>query len=154
MAGGNLPRMNKPGRKHVRVGHVSHGKRYNKKLKQQEKTHSGSGWHHRPGGNSPPNRRIVKGTRTSHGSNGVYSAKVEFYDPGSKQWLPKNGEGRSTFFPDHWNNDQVNAAIEEAKANSTPHPNNPKKKWLGESNGISIEGFNEGYAHGWPTKKQ
>ncbi|MEU6858022.1 EndoU domain-containing protein [Glycomyces sp. NPDC046736] len=141
--------MSKPGRKHVRVGHIKHGRN------NQGPFHSGSGWHHRPRGQSPPGRRIVAGSRETNGTNGVYLAKVEFYDAGSGQWLEKfGGGGKSSFFPDDWTNDEVNAAIEEAKANSSPHPNNPNGKWLGQSRGIQIEGYTSGYAHGWPYKIQ
>ncbi|MBO2446090.1 EndoU domain-containing protein [Actinomadura barringtoniae] len=115
----------------------------------------GSGYHYRPGGEDFPGRRLKPGSVVKDPKTGAYKAEPEFWDdslnpPG---WKPKKGNGGvSTFFPDHWTPQQVDAAIPGAFQHATPIPGT--NMWQGKYQGLTIQGFFDGaggYTHGWPT---
>lgn len=142
---GNPSRMDGWGARHVLQGHENRGKNF------------GSGYHARPGGSDMPGRRIKPNSRKDIG-NGVYEAEPEFYDSSRvPPWKGKKGSS-STFFPDDWSPEKIDNSIGKAFGGSSPHPSDPNK-WVGQANGIVIEGFYDtskpgGYSHGWPSKKQ
>jgi hypothetical protein len=112
--------------------------------------HRGSGYHHRPGGQDYPNRRT---TVTNTHPNGVYEGTPEFKNPQPPPpWVPKNGHGNSTFFPDDWSPRKVDNAITEAFKNGTVDAD--KGIWTGTHDGIKIKGFYDpdtGHVkHGFP----
>ncbi|MCY1138008.1 EndoU domain-containing protein [Actinoplanes sp. Pm04-4] len=115
----------------------------------------GTGYHYRPGGQDFPGRRLMPGTKVTYG-NGVYEAKVEFFDPTlnppAGAWKGKAGnKGFSTFFPDDWTPAQVDNAVSGAFKNSTPFPGG---MWAGTYNGVTIRGYYDeagGFTHGWPV---
>ncbi|RKN48675.1 hypothetical protein D7223_09390 [Micromonospora endolithica] len=118
----------------------------------QGETHTRKGYHYRPGGQDFENRRIGQVLRRDN-TTGVYEAKVEFYKDPPGQWMPKVGQGRSTFFPDDWTPGQVDAAVTSAfKDPATQRL--PDGSWLGEANGVPIMGYydlNTGaLKHGFP----
>ncbi|MDL4816853.1 EndoU domain-containing protein [Actinomadura opuntiae] len=136
-------RMNPHFRDHVFKGHERPG------------LPSGSGYHYRPGGKDWPGRRLKPGTSvTKDPATGAYRGQPQFWDhttnpPG---WKNKAGNGgESSFFPDHWPPQKVDAAIAGAFHKGTPVPGT--NKWRGTYDGVTIEGFYDGqggYTHGWP----
>ena len=68
------------------------------------------GWHHRPGGVDPPNRRVIDVTdRIETGRlAGTYTAVVEICVDGRCRTKP------TTFFPDHWTRSRVIETINQA----------------------------------------
>ncbi|MEV4753799.1 EndoU domain-containing protein [Micromonospora sp. NPDC049559] len=113
------------------------------------------GYHYRPGGSDFPDRRITQVVRRNPTTK-VYEAKVEFYKDPPGQWVPKVGQGRSTFFPDHWTPKQVDDAVTDAfnhaGANNTRFPDGT---WTGTSKeGVPIMGYYDlatgALKHGFP----
>lgn len=90
------------------------------------------GFHSRPGGEDPPDARVV---RIVEGPNetGVYVADVEIRNE-SGRWLRK----RSTFFPDRLGREEVVAAILHAWEQREKGRNNPFRGPSGE--GFIVEG--------------
>jgi hypothetical protein len=113
---------------------------------------NGGGFHY--AGEPNPFARTVAGTETAADVNGVYTADVEFYDPGTGQWVPKNGAGMSTFFPDAWSRDQVLEEVWSAfEQGGGPEASG---RWFGVSeSGVPIEGwFRDGrIASAYPLKR-
>lgn len=110
------------------------------------------GYHYRPGGQDFPNRRIRQVVKRDP-VTGVYEAKVEFFKNPPGQWMPKVGQGRSTFFPDHWTPAQVDEAVTSAfKGATSKDP--VKGVWKGEVNGVKIMGYYDtatgALKHGFP----
>lgn len=93
-----------------------------------------TGFHSRPGGKDPQFARIKK-ILSPPNSGGVYTAKVEIYDPRDKRWKEKF----STLFPDSMSRSQVIQAILHA----WNHRNTGDKiKWEGPSgSGFIIQGY-------------
>jgi hypothetical protein len=111
----------------------------------------GTGYHHRPGGNDYPGRRITDVTRRDP-HTGVYEARVEFENPNPPPpWVPKNNNGMGTFFPNHWSPSKVDQATSDAFRNGT---RNADGTWYGEHDGVTIEGWYDtatgSIGHGWP----
>lgn len=93
-----------------------------------------TGFHSRPEGNDPKHARLKK-ILSRNGKGGVYTAKVEVYDPRDKRWKEKF----STLFPDSMSRDQVVATILYA----WNHRKTGKKtKWKGPSGkGFPVQGY-------------
>ena len=93
-----------------------------------------TGFHSRPGGRDPRHARLKK-ILSQNGRGGVYTARVEVYDPRSRQWKEKF----STLFPDSMGRDQVILTILYA----WKHRRTGKKtKWQGPSGkGFPIQGY-------------
>jgi hypothetical protein len=93
-----------------------------------------TGFHSRPGGKDPQHARLNK-LLSPPNSSGVYTAKVEIYDPREKHWKEKF----STLFPDSMTRQQVIQAVLHAwKHRSTGN----KTKWQGPSGtGFTIQGY-------------
>lgn len=92
------------------------------------------GFHSRPGGRDPEGARLVKVLDTPNGE-GVYTARVEIFDPDERQWLDK----RSSFFPDHLDRDEVLSLIRRAYADRTLEEGD---RWRGPSgSGYQVEGY-------------
>lgn len=90
------------------------------------------GFHSRPGGQNPPDARIVRIVDPPN-RQGVYVADVEIRN-GVGSWLRK----RSTFYPDRMSRQQVIAAILHAFRERT----NSGEKFRGPSGqGFTIEGY-------------
>lgn len=146
----NTGRMDEWGVEHVFRGHTRPG------------APKGSGYHHRPGGNDMPGRRVDTSTSTNY-PNGVYTGRTEYFDPTlnppNGTWKPKAGNGGvATFFPDNWSTQRVDNAIADAYRNSSPKPG-ASNMWVGSADGVRIEGYYRsnvphGYSHGWPTDPQ
>lgn len=143
-------KMNRYGLEHVFHGHNKPG------------APKGSGYHHRPGGNDMPGRRVDLSNSNRY-PNGVYTGRTEYFDPTINPpnggWKPKSGNGGvATFFPDDWPPQRVDQAIADAYKNSSPKPGG-NNQWVGSADGVRIEGFYRptfphGYSHGWPTDPQ
>jgi hypothetical protein len=88
------------------------------------------GYHYRPGGEDFPDRRITNVVNRDP-ATGVYEAQVEFYNDPPGAWQPKVGQGRSTFFPDHWTPAQCDQAVTDAFNGATK---NADGSWVGQSN--------------------
>jgi len=73
---------------------------------------------------------VIEGTRTAPDEHGVYAANVMI------EGIKKNA--RSTFFPKHWSQEQVEQAILEAYENRKPYPTNPGY-FSGIGGGVEIE---------------
>jgi hypothetical protein len=101
------------------------------------------GWHWKgpPGAN--PNARVVPGKRTPPDARGVYREKVQIRDPNTGKWITK--KSASTFFPDHYTEQQVKDAVHEAYADAVAKKQvQPDGFWEGKSSaGIPIEGWLE-----------
>ncbi|MGA3526662.1 EndoU domain-containing protein [Melissospora conviva] len=108
------------------------------------------GYHYRPGGEDFADRRITQVVRRDP-TTGVYEAKVEFYKDPSGQWVPKVGQGRSTFFPDHWTPQQVDNAVTDAFRTATKFPDG---HWESTVNGVRVMGYYDqttgALKHGFP----
>ena len=92
------------------------------------------GFHSRPGGRDPQGARLVKVLDTPNGE-GVYTARVEIFDPDEKHWLDK----RSSFFPDHLDREEVLTLIRRAYAQRTLEEGD---RWRGPSgSGYQVEGY-------------
>lgn len=108
------------------------------------------GYHYRPGGEDFPDRRITAVTARNP-TTGVYEAKVEFYRDPPGEWVPKIGQGRSTFFPDHWTPAQCDDAVTTAFQNPDTMVGGT---WTGEANGVPIMGYYDeatgALRHGFP----
>ncbi|MEV6524018.1 EndoU domain-containing protein [Longispora sp. NPDC051575] len=115
------------------------------------------GYHYRPGGEDFPDRRVGQVLRRDP-TTGVYEAKVEFWKPPSPgppptpgQWQNKVGQGRSTFFPDHWTPQQCDDAVTNAFHGATK---NADGTWTGSHNGVAIMGYYDNATgalkHGFP----
>ena len=97
----------------------------------------GTGYHHRPGDQDLPDRRIGP-VEASH-PNGVYDARPEYFDQGPPPvWLPKKYNAKNTFFPDSWSANDIDDGISEAFKNGVKHSDG---KWYGEHNGVYISGY-------------
>lgn len=92
------------------------------------------GFHSRPGGRDPEGARVVR-VLDSPNAQGVYTARVEIFDPDSGEWLDK----RSSFFPDHLDRDEVLAVIRGAFGGRTLEEGD---RWRGPSGlGFQVEGY-------------
>lgn len=126
----------------VNMGHILDGEA---KFSGGQVT-SGVGYHY-AGPNYTPatiTARKVPGTETKPNAQGVYQAKVEFLDPATGNWLPKQGKGISSFFPDSMTPAQIQDAIMEAftSPNFKTGVNGNKHQWEGvASNGLKIQGW-------------
>ena len=90
------------------------------------------GFHSRPGGQNPPNARVVRVIDRPN-RFGVYTAEVEIRSAGG--WLQK----RSTLYPDSMGRDAVVKAILNAYQNRAP---GNAEKFRGPSGrGFTIEGY-------------
>lgn len=90
------------------------------------------GFHSRPGGQNPPNARVVRVIDRAN-RFGVYTAEVEIRS--ASGWLQK----RSTFYPDTMGRDAVLKAILNAYQNRAP---GGAEKFRGPSGrGFTIEGY-------------
>ena len=94
------------------------------------------GFHSRPFGVDPQNARVIKiiGKPNRHG---VYTARVDIFDPHAKQWKEKF----SSFFPDSMDAAKVRSVIGQAYANRRA---NKKQPWQGPSgHGFDVQGYLE-----------
>ena len=92
------------------------------------------GFHSRPFGVDPPNARVVK-MMGKPNREGVYTARVEIFDPQTKQWKDKF----SSFFPDKMDGAMVQRAIGHAYAKRHA---NKKQPWQGPSgHGFDVQGY-------------
>ncbi len=93
-----------------------------------------TGFHSRPGGKDPQHARLNK-LLSPPNSSGVYTARVEVYDPQDRRWKEKF----STLFPDSMTRHQVTQAVLHA----WKHRNTGSKtKWEGPSGmGFTIQGY-------------
>ena len=93
-----------------------------------------TGFHSRPGGKDPRYARLNK-LLSPPNNSGVYTARVEIYDPQDRRWKEKF----STLFPDSMTRHQVIQAVLHAwKHRSTGN----KTKWEGPSGkGFTIQGY-------------
>ncbi|GIF11785.1 EndoU domain-containing protein [Actinoplanes teichomyceticus] len=140
-------------RRHRRYEHIFYG-HTNMNARPRPR---GSGFHHRFLGQNPPGARVRLDANGNEiilrtDVSGTYRARVDILGPDGN-WHQKNGS--STFFPDNWTPQRVAEAIDDAFRNSTPHPEEPGK-WIGESNGLEIQGFyNDAnpnfWSSAWPT---
>jgi hypothetical protein len=93
-----------------------------------------TGFHSRPQGKDPKHARLVKILSPANQS-GVYTARVEIYDPAARQWKEKF----STLFPDNLSREQVVQLILKAWKNRRPGKGS---KWEGSSGkGFIIQGY-------------
>jgi hypothetical protein len=93
-----------------------------------------TGFHSRPGGRDPRHARLKK-IKAGPNRRGVYTAKVEIYDPQSGRWKEKF----STFFPNTMNRQQVIEAVLHAWKQRKKSRGN---KWEGPSGrGFTIQGY-------------
>ncbi|WP_018353313.1 EndoU domain-containing protein [Longispora albida] len=110
------------------------------------------GYHYRPGGEDFPDRRITQVMRRDP-NTGVYEAKVEFYKDPPGVWQPKVGQGRSTFFPDHWTPQQCDDAVTNAFTSNNV-VKNADGSWTSSVNGVPIMGYYDtatgALKHGFP----
>jgi hypothetical protein len=97
-----------------------------------------------------PGRRITDITRRDP-HTGVYEGRVEFFDEATGDWVRKNNQGLSTFFPNHWSADKVDEAIGEAYRTGSKRDG----IWSGTHDGVLIEGWydeaTDNIGHGWPV---
>ncbi|MDA1362180.1 EndoU domain-containing protein [Glycomyces luteolus] len=130
------------------------------KTNRETRERYGSGYHHRPGGMDHDGRRTTE--LTDKYDNGVYSGKVEFENKsGDPPWIPKQGEGTSAFFPDHWSAEKVDNATSQAF--DSAKKNADDGTWKGtftDDNGeiVKIEGWYDpktgNIGHGFPSFDQ
>ncbi|WP_205328512.1 EndoU domain-containing protein [Glycomyces sp. YM15] len=151
----------RPGRgSQMRGKELNHQQRGEIKTNRETGERYGSGYHHRPGGEDHAGRRTTEISETH--PNGVYSGKVEF-ENGSPppDYIPKQGDGTSAFFPDHWSAEKVDSATSNAFEGSTKNPD--KGTWTGsytDDNGkvVKIEGWYDpstgNIGHGFPSFDQ
>lgn len=93
-----------------------------------------TGFHSRPGGEDPSHARLKK-ILSRNGKGGVYTAKVEIYDPHDKRWKEKF----STLFPDSMSREQVVTTILHAWNH---RKTGKKNKWEGPSGkGFPVQGY-------------
>lgn len=98
---------------------------------------SGTGGHYRN-----PNIRVTNEI-TPRNSLGVYEAQIEVFDSVNDAWVPKlnpKGKlGKSSMFPDQWDEPKIIQQIQEAYIDAgTP----TSGKWTGEaSSGLKIQGY-------------
>jgi len=93
-----------------------------------------TGFHARPGGRDPRHARLRKILAPAN-SSGVYTAKVEIFDPDEQRWKEKF----STLFPDSMTREQVISSILHAWNSRTT---GKKTKWEGPSGkGFIIQGY-------------
>ncbi len=92
------------------------------------------GFHARPFGVDPQNARVVK-VMGRPNRQGVYTARVEIFDPQANQWKEKF----SSFFPDKMDGAKVRGAIGNAYSNRRA---NKKQPWQGPSgHGFDVQGY-------------
>ncbi len=126
-------------------------RRYHHIVKGEIRRTAAGGWqarglHHRFLGHDMPDRRVEPIERHV---DGTHNARVWMKDP-TGEWTPKRSV--STFFPDNWTPQRVNASIEEAFARRVDLPGG--KRWRGSSNGLTIEGSyhrNGDWDSAWPV---
>ncbi|MFZ0216964.1 MAG: EndoU domain-containing protein [Candidatus Dormiibacterota bacterium] len=108
------------------------------------------GFHHAPGGVTPPGRRIDEVVRRF--PNGAYLAKVSFYDL-SRGWVQKPLP--HTMFPDDWTAEQVTTAGFDAYAKAArAGPATGARRipgWSGSSGGQRISGYRRRHGRGPAT---
>lgn len=93
-----------------------------------------TGFHSRPGSKDPQYARLKKILSPAN-SSGVYTARVEIYDPQEQRWKEKF----STLFPDSMNQQQVIQAVLHAWNH---RKTGRKTKWEGPSGkGFIIQGY-------------
>jgi len=93
-----------------------------------------TGFHSRPGGRDPQHARLKKILSPAN-SSGVYTAKVEIYDPSVRRWKEKF----STLFPDSMSRKRVISSVLHAWNYRTT---GKKTKWEGPSGkGFIIQGY-------------
>jgi hypothetical protein len=93
-----------------------------------------TGFHARPGGKDPQYARLKKILSPANRS-GVYTARVEIFDPGEQHWKEKF----STFFPDSMDRQQV---IQTVLYAWNHRKTGNKNKWEGPSGkGFLIQGY-------------
>lgn len=132
---GQAHRMNGRSLRHQMRGEV---KTYNVARRNQPPDFQkrGTGYHYRPGGHDLPGRRT---TITKRHPNGVYEGTPEFQNSKPPPtWVPKNGNGKSAFFPDTWGPRKIDDATSSAFKNGTK---NDDGTWSGEYDGVKINGF-------------
>jgi hypothetical protein len=103
--------------------HILHG----------EKTPRGEakGWHYEPSGKASHGTHVIESTRSPPDAHGVYEANVVI------EGVKKNP--RSTFFPKHWTQEQVEQAIAEAYQRRVPVQRGPAYRFEGRSTaGVEI----------------
>ena len=83
-------------------------------------------------------RRIIGPIRGPN-QHGIYQARVEVWDPGTKRWVTKAGP--STLFPNNWTPAQIEAAIQRAFANRTFTQGQPSSNQAFKFGGDSGHGF-------------
>lgn len=105
--------------------------------KLKMKMPSGTGGHY-----LNPNIRVINEIRPRN-SLGVYEAQIEVFDSANNVWVPKlnpKGKlGKSTMFPDHWDEPKIIQQIQEAYIDAgTP----TSGKWTGQSSsGLKVQGY-------------
>lgn len=93
-----------------------------------------TGFHSRPQGNDPQHARLKKILSPANDS-GIYTAKVEVYDPQEKKWKEKF----STLFPDSMSRQQVIEVILHAWEH---RKTGEQTKWEGPSGkGFPVQGY-------------
>lgn len=110
----------------INLEHVFHGE-INKRGKP-------TGFHSRPGGKAPETARIAR-VMSKANKAGVYTARIEVYDPSRDQWREKF----SSMFPDELSQAEVIKAISHAYKNRNKSKEQP---WSGPSGlGFQIQGY-------------
>ncbi|MCX2795834.1 EndoU domain-containing protein, partial [Microbulbifer thermotolerans] len=105
--------------------------------KLKMKMPSGTGGHY-----LNPNIRVINEIKPRN-SLGVYEAQIEVFDTKNSVWVPKlnpkGKPGKSTMFPDHWDEKKIIQQIQEAYIDA----GTPKSgKWIGKSStGLKIQGY-------------
>lgn len=105
-----------------------------------------TGYHHRYQGHDDADRRVT--VRDRDPNTGVYRGDVQMKGPNG-QWISKP-QG-STFFPDNWTPQRVNASIEKAFANREVSKDG--KRWSAVVDGVLIQGSfkRNGKQNGWDS---
>ncbi|WP_112134108.1 EndoU domain-containing protein [Glycomyces dulcitolivorans] len=151
----------RPGRgSQMRGRELNHQQRGEIKTDRNTGERYGSGYHHRPGGQDHDGRRTTD--MTDKHPNGTYSGKVEFKNGSPPpEYIPKQGDGTSAFFPDDWPADKVDRATSEAFEGA--RKNADDGTWSGsytDSNGqvVKISGWYDpktgDIGHGYPSFEQ
>lgn len=150
-------RKRKGGPNRMTGGSLRHQQRGEVKWDYGDGAYRGSGYHHRPGGNDYPGRRVTP-TGNSH-PNGVYEARPEFKNPKPPpEWVPKKNGTANTYFPDDWSPQKVDKATTEAFKNGTKtvDENTGRGTWEGVHDGVKIKGWYDPatgkIGHGYPAR--
>jgi hypothetical protein len=149
-------RKRKGGTNRMSGASLRHQQRGELKWNAREGGYRGSGYHHRPGGNDYPGRRID--APVARHSNGVYEARPEFQNPSPPPpFVPKKNGTVNTFFPDDWSPQKVDKATTEAFKNGRQFIDDQGvPRWEGVYDGVKIKGGWDPetgkIGHGYPAR--